>query len=158
MFVLIAKLVHLSDTWNLIYLTTQCRLKVMLIITGAAHGLALKRANLWAAPVTSAMMTGTNSLCVFIMKPKSVWLLFWNSNYKQKSTTLLYPCIFVVDNQSSILHFSWKWTDIILMFFPYCTVFFIMAMMFYSILFYSIPYASHFRCPGINVIDILYVK
>ena len=43
MFVLISKLVHLSDTWNLIYLTTQCRLKVMFIITGAAHGLALKK-------------------------------------------------------------------------------------------------------------------
>ena len=28
---------------KLIYLTTQCRLKVMLIITGAAHGLALKK-------------------------------------------------------------------------------------------------------------------
>ena len=43
MFVLISKLVHLSDTWNLIYLTTQFRLKVMFIITGAAHGLALKK-------------------------------------------------------------------------------------------------------------------
>ena len=42
MFLLISKLVHLSDTWNRIYLT-QCRFKVMFIITGAAHGLALKK-------------------------------------------------------------------------------------------------------------------
>ena len=40
------KLVHLSDTWNRIYFTTQRRLKVMLIITGAAHGLALKNCGL----------------------------------------------------------------------------------------------------------------
>ena len=71
MFVLISKLVHLSDTWNLIYLTTQCRLKVMFIITGAAHGLALKKCQ---------SVGCTRDICI----DDSVWLLYWNSSYIQK--------------------------------------------------------------------------
>ena len=89
-----------------------------------------------------------------------IWLLFWNSNYIQKSTILQYPCIFVVDNLSNILYLA------LALYFPeneqiwgyissgsnpichcetiscscfYCTVFFILAvLLFCSVLFFSI--------------------
>ena len=70
-------------------------------------------ASLWASPMTSALMAGINYVC-FISLLRSLWLLFWNSNFIQKSTILQYSCIFAVDSLSNIVHIApctlhWHW-------------------------------------------------
>ena len=44
--------------------------------------------------------------CVFYCNTQKVWLLLWNSNYIQKSTTQQYPCIFVSNNLRNSIHFA----------------------------------------------------
>ena len=81
MFVLISKLVHLGNTWNPTYLTTQCKLWCMLIITVAAHNLALKKCQSVGCTSDICIDDRNQSFVYVIVTLKGVWLLLWDSNY-----------------------------------------------------------------------------